>query len=67
MLAQLCLILYNPMDCNLPGSSVRGIFQARVLEWVAIFCSRGSSQPKIKPLSIVSLTLRGGFFTTGTI
>ena len=34
--AQSCLTLSDPMDCNLPGSSVRGIFQARVLEWVAI-------------------------------
>ena len=33
---QLCLTLRNPMDCSLPGSSIRGIFQARVLEWVAI-------------------------------
>ena len=34
--AQLCPTLRNPMDCSLPGSSVHGIFQARVLEWVAI-------------------------------
>ena len=34
------------MDCNLPGSSVHGISQARVLEWVAIFSSRGSSRPR---------------------
>ena len=34
--AQSCLTLCNPMDCSLPGSSVHGIFQARVLEWVAI-------------------------------
>ena len=33
---QLCLTLSDPMDCSLPGSSVRGIFQARVLEWGAI-------------------------------
>ena len=33
---QSCPILRDPMDCNLPGSSVHGIFQARVLEWVAI-------------------------------
>ena len=37
--------LYNLMDCHLPGSSVHGIFQARVLEWLAISFSRGSSQP----------------------
>ena len=34
--AQSCLTLSDPMDCSLPGSSVRGIFQARVLEWGAI-------------------------------
>ena len=33
---QLCLTVCNPMDCSLPGSSIHGIFQARVLEWVAI-------------------------------
>ena len=37
---QSCLTLCNPMDCSLPGSSVHGIFQARILEWVAIFYSR---------------------------
>ena len=40
---QSCPILCDPMDCSLPGSSVHGIFQARVLEWVAISFSRGSS------------------------
>ena len=44
--AQLCPTLSNPMDCSLPGSSVHGIFQARVLEWVAITFSRESSQPR---------------------
>ena len=34
--AQLCLTLSDPMDCSLPGSSIHGIFQARVLEWGAI-------------------------------
>ena len=34
--AQLCVTLHNPMDCSLPGSSVHGILQARVLEWVAM-------------------------------
>ena len=43
---QLCLTLCNPMDCNLPGSAVCGIFQARVLEWVAISFSKGSSWPR---------------------
>ena len=44
--AQLCLTLRDPMDCSLPGSSIHGIFQARVLEWVAISFSRGSSWPR---------------------
>ena len=42
----LCLTLCDPMDCSLQRSSVHGIFQARVLEWVAISFSRGSSQPR---------------------
>ena len=44
--AQYCLILCDPMDCSLPGFSINGIFQARVLEWVA----RGSSQPRDQTL-----------------
>ena len=42
-LLQSCPTLSNPMDCSLPGSSVCGMFQARILEWVAISGSRGSS------------------------
>ena len=44
--AQLCPTLCDPMDCSLPGSSLYGIFQARILEWVAISFSRRSSQPR---------------------
>ena len=44
--AQSCLTLCDPMDCSLPGSSIHGIFQARVQEWAAISFSRGSSQPR---------------------
>ena len=46
--AQLCLTLCDPIDCkcSLPGSSVHGIFQVRILEWAAIFYSRGSSWPR---------------------
>ena len=40
---QLCPALCDPMDCSLPGSSVHGILQARILEWIAIPFSRGSS------------------------
>ena len=46
LITQSCLILCDPMDCSLPGSSVRWISQARVLEWVAISFSRVSSQPR---------------------
>ena len=44
--AQSCLILWDPMDCSLPGFSIHGIFQARVLEWVTISFSRRSSRPR---------------------
>ena len=59
---QLVPTLCNPMDCDLPGSSVHGIFQARILEWVAIFYSRAiflsqGSKPE-------SPALAGGFITT---
>ena len=43
---QSCPTLCDPMDCSPPGSSVHGILQARILEWVAISFSRGSSQPR---------------------
>ena len=43
---QSCPIFCNPVDCSPPGSSVRGILQARILEWVAISHSRGSSRPR---------------------
>ena len=43
LVAQLCLTLCDPMDRNPPGSSVHGVLQARILEWVAIPFSRGSS------------------------
>ena len=46
LVAQSCLTLCHPMDCSLPGSSVHRILQARILEWVAISFSRGSSWPK---------------------
>ena len=44
--AQSCPILCDPMDCSLPGSSVRGIFQSRILEWVALSFYRRSSWPR---------------------
>ena len=47
--AQSCPTLSDPIDCSLPGSSVHGIFQTRVLEWVAMLSSRGTSQPRATP------------------
>ena len=44
--AQSCLTLCDPVDCSPPGSSVHGILQARILEWVVISFSRGSSRPR---------------------
>ena len=44
--AQSCPTLCDPVDCSLPGSSVHGFFQARVLEWGAVSFSRGSSHPR---------------------
>ena len=49
------------MDCGPPGSSMHGISQARILEWVTIFSSRGSSQPQGRTASRASA---GGFFIT---
>ena len=46
LVVQLCPTLCDSMDCSLPGSSVHGIFQTRILELVAMPSSRGSSQPK---------------------
>ena len=58
--AQSCPTLCNPMDYSLLGSSVHGILQARILEWVAIPFSRGSCQPMDQ--TQVS-HIAGGFFT----
>ena len=46
MSLQSCLTLYSPVDYSPPGSSVRGIVQARILQWVAVPSPRGSSQPR---------------------
>ena len=49
LVSQSCLTLWDPMDCSLPGPSILGIFQARLLEWIAIPFSRGSSLPWVEP------------------
>ena len=56
--------LCGPMDCSPPGSSVHEIFQARILEWVAISFSKGSSQPRDRTL--VSCTAGGSFTNWAT-
>ena len=62
----LCPTLCNPMDCSLPGSSVHGIFQARILKWVSISSSRESSQDgrELNPHLLCLPALVGRFFTT---
>ena len=60
-LLQSCPTLCSPMDCSLPGSNVHGILQARILEWVAMPSSRGSSWPRDWiHISVIA----DGFFTT---
>ena len=51
LVTQLCPTVFDPIDCSPPGSSVHGILQERILEWVAIPFSRGSSQPRDEPQS----------------
>ena len=53
----------RPQDCSPPGSSVHGIFQAGILEWVVISYSRDLPKAEIKHTSLVSPALAGGFFT----
>ena len=72
-LLQSCLTLCNPVDHSLPDSSVHGILQARILEWVAMPSCRGSSPPLMSPAlagkfcqSLMSPELAGKFFTTCT-
>ena len=55
------LTVWDPMICSPPGSSIHGILQARIQEWVAMPSSRGSSPPDV---SLVSPVLAGRFFTT---
>ena len=53
LVVQSCLTLCNPMDCSPPGSSIHGIFQARILEWVAMPSPGGLPDPGIEPRSTV--------------
>ena len=63
-LLQSCLILCDPVDCSPPGSSLCGVLQARVLEWVAMPSSRGPAKLGVDPESLMSPTSSGGFLTT---
>ena len=58
--SQSCPAVCDSVDYNPPGSPVHGILQVKILEWVAIFCSRGSSQPR----DLTSPALAGGLFTS---
>ena len=58
------LTLGDPMNCSPPGSSVHGIFQARIPEWVAMPFSRRSSQPRNRTSISLSPALAGRFFTS---
>ena len=61
---QPCLTLCDSMVCSPPGSSVLGIFQSGILEWISISYSRGPSQPRDWICVLHLLHLAGGFFTT---
>ena len=63
---QSCWTLCDPMGCNLPGSSVHGILQARILEWVVMPSSRDLPNSGIKPMSPEFPGLADRFFTTST-
>ena len=62
--AQLCPTLCDPMDCSTPGFFVHGIFQARILEWVVISSSRGSSLPRDWTRVSLPSALVGRFLTS---
>ena len=59
-----CVQLFMTPGTSLPGSSVHGVSQTRILKWVAIYSSRGSSWPRDQTMSPVSSVLAGRFFTT---
>ena len=60
---QSCPTLCDPVDCSLPGSSVPGILQARILEWVGRPTSKHLPDPVIKTASLTSPEVAGRFFT----
>ena len=64
LVTQLRLILCDALDCILQGSSLPGILQARILEWVACPPPGDLPNPRIEPASLTSPASAGGFFTT---
>ena len=64
---KLCLTLCDLLDCSPPGPSVHGILQARILGWVALPASGGSSDPGVEPASHYVSCITGGFFTSSAI
>ena len=65
LVTQSCPTLCDPMDCSPPGSSVHGIFEAGILEWIAIFFLQGNlSDPGIEHISHMSPAVEGRFFPT---
>ena len=66
-LLQSCLTLCDLMDCSPPCFSVHGVLQARILEWVAMPFSRGSSQPRDQTHVSCIYCIAGGFFTAGLL
>ena len=67
LVTQSYLTLWDPWDCSPPGSSVHEIFQARILEWVAMPSSRGSFWPKDQICASCISCTAGGFFTCWAI
>ena len=61
---QLCATLWDAMDCSSTVSSVQGILQARILEWVAMYSSRGSSQPRDQTHVSYASCIAGRSFTS---
>ena len=59
-------LIFDPMNCSPPGSSVHRILKARILEWVAMPSSRDRPDPGIQTASLKSPALAGGFFATST-
>ena len=65
LLLQSCLTLCNPIDCNPQVSSVHGVLQASILEWIALHSFKDLPNSRIEPISLISYASAGEFFTAG--